>query len=420
VNYYLKKRALIGKALLFAMLFLLISSVASVNAFTTSGDDSTTTETELPEDDDASHEPEEHRDDDGRAWIQTDIITIMLDPELPSYQYWYTPNDNGSLARFMVNYLMIVEFEDDNGDGVFQPNETLDFAPLDAFEWILKTGAITDKAGYNTEVYASYTKGGLNDEWEDGWFEDWMPDYNQEDPPDEDPFLLATEGEEDHYFAQFADLTLQFYSHVYMDDYNGTVTDDEGIQANYTVAGGLELKVDIEIGNFPYTSNTSSVAILNYLREDVASSDEVNHYFTLHEESGDDDHESEVEMEDLGEEFDDDVDDDIQEISFVEASTHETRGFYRWLDKAVTTHLNGSKEAVDVKASYWTDGNGLLLFLAYPNFNGGSILHDPSVRLIESASLNVQPTPLDIPVMSVAIISSVIIVAAVGITLKRR
>jgi hypothetical protein len=281
------KKALVGKVLLFAMLFLLVSSVATVNAFTLSDDDSTHTEEEDPEDE--IHEPDEHRDSDGRAWIQTDIMTVMLDPDLPSFHYWYTNDDNGSLARFMVNYLMIVEFEDNNGDGVYQPDETLDFAPLDAFEWSLQTGAITNELGQNTEVYASYTKGGLSDDWEDDWFEDWMPEYMEDGFEDSDIN-----------FTQFVGLTLQFYAHIYMDDYNGTVSDDEGIKANYTIAGGVELKVDIEIGNFPFTSDTSSVAVLNYLREDVASTDEFDHHFRLHEETGDDDHDSEDEMEDQG------------------------------------------------------------------------------------------------------------------------
>ena len=402
------------------MLFLLVSSVVSVNAFTTAGDDnSTSTE---PDDDDEFHEPEERRGEDGTAWIETDIITVMLHPELPSYQYWYTTDDNGSLARFMMNFMMIVEFEDSNGDGVYQPSETLNFAPLDAFEWILKTGTI-EKDGVTEEVYASYTKGGLSDEWEDDWFEDWMPSWEEEeeDPPEDHAHLLASGDEhENHTFAHFADLTLQFYGHVYSEDHIGKVIDDEGIQAEYVVDGGVELKVDIEIGNFPFTSETSKIAILNYLREDIASSEDINHYFTFHEESGDDDHESEDEMEYLGEEFDDVLDDDVQEISFVEEATNETQGFYRWVDKAVVKHLNGSKEAVDVQASYWTDGDGLLLFLAYPNFNGGSIMHDPSVRLIESASPYVPDTPLDVPIMTVAIGSSVIILAAGGLILRRR
>ena len=424
MNYYLPKKALYGKALLFAMLFLLVSSVATVNAFTLAGDDSTSTETETEPEDDESHEPVEHRDDDGTAWIETDIMTVMLHPELPSYQYWYTPDDNGSLARFMINFMMVVEFEDSNGDGVYQPNETLNFAPLDAFEWILKTGTI-EKDGVNKEVYASYTKGGLSDDWDDDWFEDWMPSWEDDSPEEpENPELLLASGDdyENHTFAHFSDLTLQFYGHIYNEDQIGKVIDDEGIQAEYTIEGGVELKIDIEIGNFPFTSDTSKVAILNYLREDVASSEDINHYFTFHEESGDDDHESEDEMEEYGEEFDYILDSDVQEISFVEETANETQGFYRWVDKAVVKHLNGSKEAVDVSASYWTNGEGLLLFLSYPNFNGGSLMHDPSVRFIEGSSLYTPPTPLElnIPVMTVAVGSSIVILAAGGLILKRR
>jgi hypothetical protein len=394
-----------------------------VNAFTPSGDDSTPTETETepPHEDDDSYEIDEHRDEDGTAWIETDVVTIMLNPELPSYQYWFTPDANGSLARFMVNFMMIVEFEDYNEDGVFQPNETIAFAPLDAFEWILKTGTITKEDSTIKEVYASYTKGGLSDDWEDDWFEDWMPVWEDEDSSDEDPpNLLASGDDENHTFAHFAEMTLQFYGHVYADNQTGKVIDDEGVKAEYTVAGGTELKVDIEIGNFPFISETSKIAVLNYLREDVASSEDVNHYFTFHEESGDDDYESETEMEEFGEEFEDVLDDDVQEISFVEDGTDETQGFYRWVDKALVKNLEGAKEAVDVQASYWTDGEGLLLFLAYPNFNGGSLIHDPSVHLVESASPYVPPTPIDLPVMTVAIGSSVVILVAVGLTLKRR
>ena len=399
------------------MLFLLVSSVVAVNAFTPSDDDGV--------EDDEKNEPEEHRDSDGRVWIQTDIMTVMLNPKLPSYQYWYTADDNGSLARFMVNYMMIVEFEDSNGDGVYQPEETLDFVPLDAFEWSLQTGAITNELGQSTEVYASYTKGGLSDDWEDDWFKEWMPGYDDESP--EDPVILADDS--DINFTRYAGLTLQFYAHIYMNDYNGTVKIDEEVKANYTVDGGVELKVDIAIGSFPFTSETSSVAVLNYLREDVASDDEVDHHFRLHEDSGDDDHDSEDVMEQLGEEFedndedDDGFEDDVQEISFIEATTDETRGFYRWLAKAVVSHsLNGSQEAVDVDASYWTDGNGLLLFFAYPNFDGGSILHDPSLRLIEGASPFTPPTGLlNLPIESYVVIgTAVVLIAGIGLAIKRR
>ncbi len=440
------KHAMMSKVLLVMMLFLLMSTTLAANAQTTTGedngDDDEYTSDDESENEDEEHEPEYERDNDGTVWIQTDIMTVMLDPELPSYQYWYTPDVNGSLARFSVSYLMVIEFEDQNGDGVYQINETLQFAPLEAFDWNLITGSVIDANGSNSEVYASYIKGGLTGEdWEDDWFKDWMPGYNGEEE-DDDGFSLAdgeeddnsTEEEDEDYesinLEDFESMTMQFYAHIYMDDYNGTVSDDEGVKAEYTISGGVELKVDIEIGNFPYLSNTSKVAVLNYLQEDLASEAE-NHVFELNED--DDDHEVESEDEweisdDLGEKFediDDDDDgneDDVQGLTLLEASTNTTRGFYRWLDKAVQTLPNGTSEAVDVEASYWADGSALLLFLAYPNFDGGSILHDPSMKLLEESSpVPINPDALDIPIeISAGVIVGILALVIIGVAIKKR
>ena len=275
----MKKHALMTKTLVVLMMFLLLTSISAVRADDDDGDDDD--EDEIEEE----HEPENDRDDDGTVWLQTDIMTAMLDPERPAFQYWYSADDNGSLARFRVAYLMVVEFEDNNTDGVYQVNETISFAPLDAFDWSLQTGAVTNDAGQNSEVYASYTKGGLTGEdWDDDWFENWMPGYgdaeDEEDDDDDDGLVLSEDGEDDEdeidddkllNLTRFEGMTLQFYAHMYLNDYNGTVEDDEGVQANYTIDGGVELKVDIEIGNFPYLSNTSKVAVLNYLQEEARS-----------------------------------------------------------------------------------------------------------------------------------------------------
>jgi len=240
------KQQHVSKVLLFALMFLLLASLSPATAFTISDDDTTTTETEDETEsmhDDDMHEIDEHRDSEGTVWIETDVMTVTLDPKLPIYQYWYTSDENGSLARFMVSYLMIVEFEDFNGDGVYQPNETISFAPLDAFEWSLQTGEITNELDEVTEVYASYTKGGLSSDWEDDWFEDWMPEYEHEDEGDDDP-LLASDDESDLNFTMFSGMTLRFYGHIYSSDYNGNITDDFGVEANYTVAGGMELNLE--------------------------------------------------------------------------------------------------------------------------------------------------------------------------------
>ena len=430
----MKKHALMTKTLVVLMMFLLLTSISAVRADDDGDDDD---EDEIEEE----HEPENDRDDDGTVWLQTDIMTAMLDPERPAFQYWYSADENGSLARFRVAYLMIVEFEDNNTDGVYQVNETISFAPLDAFDWSLQTGAVTNDAGMNSEVYASYTKGGLTGEdWDDDWFENWMPGYGDaEEDDDDDGLVLSEDGEDDEdeidddkllNLTRFEGMTLQFYAHMYLNDYNGTVEDDEGVQANYTIDGGVELKVDIEIGNFPYLSNTSKVAVLNYLQEDIASSDDSNYHFTTHEDDGDNDYESEDEWEsddELGEKFedkDDDHDDDhdVQELSLVDGSTNTTRGIYRWLDKAVITLPNGTETAVDVGASYWTDGTAMLLFLAYPNFDGGSILHDPSLKFIESAS---PVDPLfalgDIPIeISAIVVVGVVALVVIAMAIRRR
>ena len=415
-------------------MFLLVASLSPATAFTLSEDDDTTTETEdddtMHMDDDMDdmhddmHEIDEHRDSAGTVWIETDVMTVTLAPNMPIYQYWYAGDENGSLARFMVGYMMIVEFEDTNADGVYQPNETLSFAPLDAFEWSLQTGQLTNELDEVTELFAAYTKGGLSDDWEDDWYQDWMPEIEEED--EEEPVALASEDDSD--FAKYSGMTLRFYGHIYTSDYFGNISDDFGVESNYTVKGGMELKVDIEIGNFPYMSNTSKVAVLNYLREDVASSDAYEHSFKLHMDHGDSEIDSEDISDDHGVEFEDHdedhdgEDDDIQQLSFVDAITDETRGLYSWLDKAIVTALNGTETAVDVEASYWTDGNGLLLFLAYPNFDGGSILHDPSMRLLDTQTPVILTSGiLNVPMETIALIGvAAAIIVVVGLTVKRR
>jgi len=416
----------VSKIFLFSLMVLLVASLAPATAFTPSGDDTTTTE---PEDEKDKHELEEYRDLEGKVWIESDVMIVTLDCCVPLFQYWYAGDDNGSLTRFMIGYAMIVEFEDNNTDGVYQPNETIAYAPLTAFEWSLQTGEITNELDEVTEVYASYTKGGLSWCYEDDWYKDWIPEDEGEEEEGKNPAALACEDYE-HEFYRFSNMTVRFYGHVYNSDYEGNVTDDFGVASEYTIAGGMELKVDIEIGNFPFVSNTSKIAVLNYLREDMASSEEYEHSYKLHEDGGETEIDSDEISEDLGMKFedrdedDDGQDDDIQQISLIDDITNLTRGVYSWLDKAVITDLNGTETAVDVDTSYWTDGEGFLLFFAYPNFDGGSILHDPALKLLESGAPIFQPTGvLNLPMETITLIgvaSAVVIVGVTGLALKRR
>jgi len=59
---------------------------------------------------------------------------------------------------------------------------------------------------------------------------------------------------------------------------------------------------------------------------------------------------------------------------------------------------------------------GLSVFLAYPNFGNGSLIHDPSIGLIEDAQ------PLAISPVSPLVISGIVVVAVLvlAVVLIRR
>jgi hypothetical protein len=360
---------------------------------------------------DMDHMPGYDMHDDA-IWIDTDVITIMAMEEMPAFNFWYSSDDNGSLARFMAAYMMIAEFEDVNGDDAYQFNETLYSAPLGAYEWTLQTGEVQDDEGVTTEVWLKYTKsgthiGGPEDDHE-------MPGMDMMPPMYHD----------DEYIQRFEDVTIQFWAHIYLDDFNGNVSDSEGVAAYYTVAGGSELKVDIEIGNFPFSTNTSKVALQTMLREnmDMGSMMQDNHMFMTHEMFGNITGNSMMDWTtEYGNEtrFERMTDTHMQRIDFVDKTTGNTQGFYRWVDQAVISWLGGDTEAVNVTASYVATGMGLSLFLAYPNFGNGSILHDPSIGLVEGAEpLSLFLSPL-IPPITVAI-AGIAVLATLVFAIRRR
>ena len=88
--WIIMKRNNISKVLLLGLMFLLVASLSPATAFTLSDDDHTETETEddteSMHDMDDMHEIDEHRDSDGTVWIETDVMTVTLTPEMPIYQ----------------------------------------------------------------------------------------------------------------------------------------------------------------------------------------------------------------------------------------------------------------------------------------------------------------------------------------------
>lgn len=347
--------------------------------------------------------PHNTRDPDGTVWINTDIITIMANGEIPQFHFWYTVDENGMNAKFMTSFVMIAEFEDLNEDGAFQRGEQLFFAPLAVFEWTLTTGIIQD-GGITTEVWLKYTKSGLRTTM--------MPDAA----------LAAFNGTGD--YMRFEDTTIQIWGHIYLEDYTGEVTDDHGHHCNYTVAGGSELKVDIEIGNFPFSSEDSMVALQTLQRELVITGDQNPQMHRHRIETRERFHNTTIDSmmnwtTTSGNEtrFESMNTTRIERMDFIDYDTGLAQGFFSWLDTAVITWPGGITEAVPVNVSYVPTGAGLAVYLAYPYFDNGSILHDPSIGLYPDGVPSIA-SPIDI--VLVAGIGAVALLAVLIVIVRKR
>ena len=139
--------------------------------------------------------PDHSRLSDGSVWVNTDIITIMANGEIPQLHFWYTADEDGSRVRFSTSYVMLVEFEDLNDDGAYQTDEYLYYAPLAAYEWTLTTGEVVED-GVITEVWLKYTKSGEK--------VSMMPDMP----------LAGLDGTGD--IQRFADVTIQIWAHIFL------------------------------------------------------------------------------------------------------------------------------------------------------------------------------------------------------------
>ncbi len=345
--------------------------------------------------------PEHTRGDDGTVWIKTDIITIMANGEVPMFHFWYSVDTDGANARFQTSFVMIAEFEDLNDDGGFQTGEELYFAPLSAYEWTLTTGTV-EEGGVVTEVWLKYTKSGVRT------------------APLADAAPAALEGTSD--IMRFKDVTMQIWGHIYLEDYAGEISDDHGSHANYTVAGGSELKIDIEIGNFPFSNDESMVTIQTLQRERIATGEpQLNrHRIQTRERLRNTSLDSDMNWTTTGgneTRFESMTGTNIQKVDFVDYEAGITQGFFSWVDKAVITWPGGATEAVDVNATYIPTGEGVAIYLAYPYFDDGSILHDPSIGLYPEGA----PTILgSIDPVLVTGIGAVALIAILVVLVRRK
>ncbi len=355
--------------------------------------------------------PNPERDSEGSVWINTDVITIMASGEMPMFHFWFANDDNGSYAKFLAQYITLIEFEDLNNDTAFQSDEILYHAPLASYEWTVQTGTVTED-GVTTEVWLKYTKGGSitggGDQGMPGM--PGMPGMGHRDFPGNDSV------------TRFEDVTMQIWAHIYLSDYQGNVTDDHGVQATYIVDAASELKMDIEIGNFPFSSEDTSVAVEALLREDLASNPQnmMQYMYQTREQFRNVTCNSNTNWTTPGgneTHFQRMNNTNVQQIDFVASGTGDVSGFFKWVDTATITWPGGETEAVNVTASYVPIGMGLSVYLAYPHFDGGTLLHDPSIGLYESQA---PPSSTNIDYLFLLGIGIVGVLAIIIVLMRRK
>jgi hypothetical protein len=108
---------------------------------------------------------------------------------------------------------------------------------------------------------------------------------------------------------------------------------------------------------------------------------------------------------------------ELQRMDFVDSEAEVAQGFFSWLDKAVITWPGGDTEAVDVNVSYVPLGDGIAVYLAYPYFDDGSILHDPSIGLYPEGA-PIIGTSIDY--VLVAGISGVVLLAILVVLVRKK
>ncbi|MFW9844398.1 MAG: hypothetical protein ACFFEV_07470 [Candidatus Thorarchaeota archaeon] len=376
-------------------LFLVVALLGTISLATAQGPPTTSPGPGGP--------PEQKMGSDGTVSINTDIISIMANGDNPMFHFWYAVDDEGTHAKFSTSFVMIAEFEDLNEDGGYQSDEVLYFAPLSAYEWTLTTGEVEEN-GVVTEVWLKYTKSGVR----------------SAQHPDAAPAALSGTGS----FMRFEDTTIQIWGHIYLNDYHGEITDDYGSHANYTVAGGSELKIDIEIGNFPFSSEDSMVTVQTLQREHIATGNEEpqlhRHRIETRERFRNTSLDSSANWTTTGgneSRFESMTGTNVQKIDFVDYDAGLAQGFFSWVDKAVITWPGGSTDAVDVVATYVPTGVGTAVYLSYPYFDDGSILHDPSIGLYpEGAPILSEP----IDIVLVTGIGVVALVAVLVVIVRKK
>lgn len=281
-----------------------------------------------------------------RIILNSTMITAEFEGQKPKIKFYYT-GDDVNVTRFYVNCKRIIEYEDKNLDGAFQNNETIAKFELERVKW-------NHTNFYNILNESKVVGIGIN--------------FTVETP-----IHIAGRG------GKTYDVSIKVVVRMYQ---NRTVEriNHGGKWVNYTLNAG-EIKTDLIIGNWPFSSNRNKLAFEVNLVENIPHETSVAHRFEITEDKGVTRARSDLNETALGR-----VERRIKppknetRISFVGESSNRTHAFFKFMNNAFLMNNTGTF-LVNVNSSYLTHGDALRIYLSYPYFNG-TIEHDPSLGVV--------------------------------------
>ena len=276
----------------------------------------------------------------GTATISVGDFTVQVAGrgEVLHILFW---NESDPEVKYTVNFVSLIEFEDLNQDGAFQPNETKGGSqtalPLAKVDWTFEGFQNdTNGQGETTAVHFNFTSAEIND-----------PTY--------------------------AEVELQIRCHLYLADQE---LDLHG--ATYPLLGSTELKFDIMVANWPWTDPDNLLA-LRFLIKPVCDTPK-RHCTPVAEEFQARNKLNVSEAMTQTQRFRGTAE-PKQQFSF--EVENQIAAYFAFANQVKVKNKNA--EAFEtVECSYMTDGANVQIYLTFPHFEE-SMEYDPSVGIVSSS-----------------------------------
>lgn len=277
--------------------------------------------------------------------ITAENLTIRVSGGVvPHFHFWYTI-DNKTV--YHVKFVYIAEFLDRNNDSAFQHNETV--KPADILPESFHTPIFTFSSGAT------------------GWNFSGFYNITQNGETVGIGFNYTLNGTKT---PVYKDLYVELRCKIYYNDTKLSVPVD-GKEIYYNLDGGAELKVDVIIGNWPWLTDRSMLA----LRWDIT--------WDIKPEAGEP-HEPYIHSHKINVSKNMTIEHPIKEsvhtyqtsIIFRGAKTNQPRAHFSSLNMAKVCNET-SERTINVTASYRTDGEALQFYICYPYFGDNTLEHDP-------------------------------------------